>query len=80
MLDCLAMGIDIGSEMHNQIAWYQELHVLFAEPYCVRNWMFVLSAPCAVALSFVEFIAVLRLVICGTKDVVLVILQLFRLA
>ena len=57
------MGIDTGLEMYNQIAWYLELHILVAESYCAQNLMTLISASCGIAPSFVESVAMLRLVI-----------------
>ena len=76
----MKMGIEVGLEMHNQIVWYLEFYMLVLESYCVRNRMILLSSPCGVAPSFVESVAVMHLIIGGTKDGVSMILQYFRLA
>ena len=72
VLDYLAIDIDIVLEMHSQIAWYLELHILVTEWFCTRNLMVLLSAACGVAPNFVESVALLRHVILGAKTSVLV--------
>ena len=57
------MDIEVRLEMHNQIMWYLDLHVLVVEWYCVQNWRIPLSTHRSVAPSFAESVAVLRLVI-----------------
>ena len=51
VLGCMAIGTEIGLEMHSQFAWYLELHILVAESYS------------DVAPRFAGYVAVLRLVI-----------------
>ena len=63
MLHCMAMGIDIGLEIHNKDAWVLEPQMLVSGWYDARNLAIIFSATCSVAPSFVESVAVLRPVI-----------------
>ena len=57
------MDIEVRLEIHNQIMWYLDLHVLALKWYCVRNWRTILSTHHSVAPRYAESVAVLYLVI-----------------
>ena len=63
VLDCIAMGIGVGLEMHYKLCGIWSLICLLPGSYWAQNWIVLLSAAYSVAPRFVESIAAFRLVI-----------------